>query len=47
MILAVGLREVEERTVSVRRLGDKASRVAELEAIVAELRDEATAPDLR
>ena len=47
VILAVGLREVEERTVSVRRLGDKASRVAELEAIVAELRDEATAPDLR
>ncbi|WP_415011208.1 threonine--tRNA ligase [Amaricoccus sp.] len=47
VILAVGGREVEERTVSVRRLGEQGSRVAALDAIVAELKAEATPPDLR
>ena len=47
MILAVGQREVEERTVSLRRLGEKESRVAPLDAAVAELAAEAMPPDLR
>ena len=47
VILAVGHREVEERTVSLRRLGEKESRVAPLDAVVAELAAEAVPPDLR
>jgi threonyl-tRNA synthetase len=47
VILAVGQREVEERTVSVRRLGEKDTTTRPLDAIVAELRAEATPPDLR
>ena len=47
VILAVGQREVEERTVSLRRLGEKESRVVALDAAVAELAAEATPPDLR
>ncbi|EAR49409.1 threonyl-tRNA synthetase [Oceanicola granulosus HTCC2516] len=47
VILACGGREVEERTVSVRRLGDKATRTAGLDALVGELSAEATPPDLR
>ena len=46
-ILAVGAREVAERTVSLRRLGETDSRVAPLAQIVAELAAEATPPDLR
>jgi len=45
-ILACGQREVEERTVSLRRLGEKASRVVPLAEVVAELSAEATPPDL-
>ena len=47
VILAVGQREVEERTVSVRRLGEKDSQVMALGAAIAELRTEALPPDLR
>jgi threonyl-tRNA synthetase len=47
VILAVGQREIEERTVSVRRLGEKESRVAPLDAVLAELGAEAVPPDLR
>ena len=47
VILAVGNREVEDRTVSLRRLGETGSRVAGLDAVVAELAAEATPPDLR
>jgi threonyl-tRNA synthetase len=47
VILAVGLREVEDRTVSMRRLGEKQSRVDGLDTVVAELKAEATPPDLR
>ena len=47
VILAVGQREVAERTLSVRRLGEKDSTVAPLEDVVAELRAEAVPPDLR
>ncbi|SNS78521.1 threonine--tRNA ligase [Antarctobacter heliothermus] len=47
VILAVGHREVEERTVTVRRLGEKQTQVAALDDIVAHLTADATAPDLR
>ncbi|WP_299045447.1 threonine--tRNA ligase [uncultured Tateyamaria sp.] len=47
VILAVGGREVEERTVSVRRLGEKQTSVQPLDDVVAGLGAEATAPDLR
>jgi threonyl-tRNA synthetase len=46
-ILAVGAREVAERTVSLRRLGEAASTVLPLEAAAAALAAEATPPDLR
>ncbi|SDI50988.1 threonine--tRNA ligase [Alloyangia pacifica] len=47
VILAVGHREVEERTVTVRRLGEKQTAVQSLDEIVAALSLDATAPDLR
>ena len=47
VILAVGMREVEERTVSVRRLGETRTETVAVDAILAQLRDEATAPDQR
>ena len=47
VILAVGGREVEERTVSVRRLGQKQTSVQPLGALTGELALEATPPDLR
>jgi len=47
VILACGLREVEERTVTLRRLGVKETRSATLDAVVPELAREATPPDLR
>ena len=47
VILAVGHREVDDRTVSVRRLGEKQTSTMGLDALVAELADEATPPDLR
>ena len=47
VILAVGHREVEERTVSLRRLGVKQSTVQTLDDTIAELAAEATPPDLR
>jgi len=46
VILACGMKEVEERTVSVRRLGEKQTSVTGLDDIVAILTREATAPDL-
>ncbi|WP_375175220.1 threonine--tRNA ligase [Pseudooceanicola sp.] len=46
-ILACGGREVEERTVSVRKLGEKQTFGATLDKIVARLKDEATPPDLK
>lgn len=45
-ILAVGMKEVEDRTVSVRRLGEEGSRNLTLEAAADELAAEATPPDL-
>ena len=47
VILACGMREVEEKTVSVRRLGEKKTSVVSLDEIVKELLVEATPPDLR
>ena len=46
VILACGMREVEERTVSVRRLGEKQTSVQGLEDVVQQLAKEATPPDL-
>jgi len=46
VILAVGHREVEERTVTVRRLGEKQTKVTDLTEIVSLLSKDATAPDL-
>ncbi|MGD1926918.1 MAG: threonine--tRNA ligase [Paracoccaceae bacterium] len=46
-ILAVGRQEVEQGTVSVRRLGEKGQTVMPLDEAIAALADEALAPDLR
>ncbi|MEL6316436.1 MAG: threonine--tRNA ligase, partial [Pseudomonadota bacterium] len=46
-ILAVGGREVEERTVAVRRLGRQGQQVVALADAAAALAEEATRPDLR
>ena len=45
VILAVGMKEVADRTVSLRRLGEKHTRVVALDEAVAELVAEATPPD--
>lgn len=47
VILAVGMREVEEQSVSMRRLGEKGSRVLSLDAAVEALAAEATPPDMK
>ena len=46
VILAIGHREVEERTVTVRRLGEKQTSVTSLTDIVSSLGKDATPPDL-
>ncbi|MCG3267191.1 threonine--tRNA ligase [Yoonia sp. I 8.24] len=46
VILALGAREVEEKTVTVRRLGENRTSVTSLDEIVSELKNAATAPDL-
>jgi len=46
VILAVGAREVEDRTVTVRRLGEKQTSVTLLSEIVSDLEKSATPPDL-
>ena len=46
VILAVGKREVENNTVSVRRLGSKNSDVMDRDAIIADLAREQCPPDL-
>jgi len=45
VILACGMREVEERSVSMRRLGEKQTTTSSLEEIVSTLKIEAKAPD--
>ena len=47
VIIAVGMREAEEKTVSIRRLGSKHQTVVSLADAVAELQAEAVAPDIR
>ncbi|GAA6189216.1 threonine--tRNA ligase [Litorivita sp. NS0012-18] len=47
VILAVGAREVEERSVTVRRLGEKQTSVVSLDEILAALGQDAIAPDLK
>ncbi len=46
VILAIGMKEVEERTVSLRRLGEGGSSVLGFDEAVAKLASEATPPDL-
>ncbi|MEL6840889.1 MAG: threonine--tRNA ligase [Pseudomonadota bacterium] len=46
VILALGAREVEDKTVTVRRLGENRTIVTSLDEIVAKLSIEATPPDL-
>ena len=46
VILALGAREVEERTVTARRLGENRTSVTSLDEIVAELGKTATPPDM-
>ncbi|MEM6746416.1 MAG: threonine--tRNA ligase [Pseudomonadota bacterium] len=46
-ILALGAREADQRTVSVRRLGSKQTQTFSLDEATAALKDEATPPDLR
>ncbi|WP_298431460.1 threonine--tRNA ligase [uncultured Jannaschia sp.] len=45
-ILAIGRQEVEDRTVTLRRLGEKRTEVLGLDEVVAMLGREATPPDL-
>ncbi|WP_308916957.1 threonine--tRNA ligase [Jannaschia sp. LMIT008] len=45
-ILAIGRQEVADRTVTLRRLGEKATTVVALDGVVATLAAEATPPDL-
>jgi threonyl-tRNA synthetase len=47
VLLVVGKREAEEKTVSVRRLGSQEQQVMKLDAVVLVLADEAVPPDLR
>ncbi len=46
-ILAIGRQEVENRTVTLRRLGEKQTSVVPLDEVVQSLAAEAIAPDLR
>ncbi|MDA0963069.1 MAG: threonine--tRNA ligase, partial [Proteobacteria bacterium] len=46
VILAIGHREVEERTVTVRRLGERDTSVQSLDAVTKDLAHAATPPDL-
>jgi len=46
VILACGLKEVGDGTVTLRRLGEKQTRVETLDDVVAEMAREATPPDL-
>ncbi|PKP69349.1 MAG: threonine--tRNA ligase [Alphaproteobacteria bacterium HGW-Alphaproteobacteria-4] len=47
VILAIGMQEVEDRTVSLRRLGEPHSRVLALQTALAELVADALPPDQR
>ena len=47
VMLVVGKREAEERTVSVRRLGSQEQQVMALTEAIATLAEEALPPDLK
>ena len=47
VILAIGMKEVELRTVSIRRLGEQTTQILTLDQVVAALAAEAVPPDLR
>ena len=47
VIMAIGMKEVENRSVSIRRLDKLGSEVLDLDQAVKTLRDEAAPPDLR
>ena len=47
VILACGHKEMDERTVTVRRLGEKRTSVVGLDEFIAEAKAEATPPDMR
>ena len=47
VLLVVGKKEADERTVSIRRLGSEKQTVMPLDAALAALADEATPPDVR
>ncbi len=47
LLLVVGRREAEARTVALRRLGSEAQEVLPLEAALSMLASEAMAPDVR
>jgi len=47
VLLAIGMKEVEDRTVSVRRLGENRTETVALTDIIAELAAAAKAPDQR
>ena len=44
MILAVGKKEAEEKTVSVRRLGSQETKVVKLDELVNNLQQESLSP---
>ncbi len=46
VILAIGMKEVEERSVSIRRLGDQRTETLSLDAVIADLSAASRAPDL-
>ncbi len=46
VILAIGMKEVEDRTVSMRRLDKQGSETVGLDEVITQLRVEATPPDL-
>ncbi|MEM7425326.1 MAG: threonine--tRNA ligase [Pseudomonadota bacterium] len=47
VIVVVGMREVEQRAVNIRRLGSKNQTAMSLDEALASLKEEATSPDLR
>ena len=47
VLLVVGKKEAENRTVSIRRLGSQEQKVMGLDEALAALADEAVAPDVR
>jgi threonyl-tRNA synthetase len=45
--LAIGNREVEERTITVRTLGEKQTKTIGFEQVILELQNEGIPPDMR